>query len=53
MNNEKNNPFTISEPNNVFKEPSKQETTENTKQSKLRWLALTDDFLKEIQEDQK
>lgn len=53
MNNEKNNPFTNSEPNNVFKEPSKQETTENTKQSNLRWLALTDDFLKEIQEDHK
>ena len=50
MNNEENNSLTIDD---LFKEPSKQEATENTKQSNLRWLAVTDDFLKEIQKDHK
>lgn len=52
MNNEENNPFTNQNPNQNLNDIfSEQETTKTTKQNNLRWLALTDNFLKEIQED--
>ncbi|MBC9710012.1 MAG: replication/maintenance protein RepL [Enterococcus sp.] len=59
MNNEKDNPFSnIFSSSNEIKEPLESQLTENTTQNSKKannvsWFAVTDNFLKDIQDEHK